>query len=89
MPQKPGRKSDREFAMLSRLNHPAIIKLLDIVNCPSHRCFVMEYAPLGTLLEHVRSKKRLAEKEAAPIAYQLADALSYCHIRLVSPHKQL
>ena len=43
----------------------------------------MENCPKGTLLDHVRSKKRLQEPEAAYLLQQVVAGLQHCHMREV------
>eukprot|EP00884_Botryococcus_braunii_P014709 jgi/Botrbrau1/23239/Bobra.0041s0075.1 len=76
-------KPDAERSALSSVDHPGIIKLLDVVYGPGCQCLIMEYAPKGTLLDHVRKQKRLPEPEAARILASVADALMHCHNRQI------
>ena len=39
----------------------------------------MEYSPGGSLLDYVRSRKRLAEPEACAFFQQIVAGLAYCH----------
>jgi serine/threonine protein kinase len=40
---------------------------------------VMEYAPSGSLLDYVRSRKRLGEPESCFFLQQIVAGLRYCH----------
>lgn len=77
-------QNDAELSALSIVDHPGIIKLLDVVYGPGCQCLILEFAPKGTLLDHVRSRKRLPEREAAAIFASVADALLHCHSRQVT-----
>ena len=44
---------------------------------------VMEHCPNGTLLDHVRSRKRMPEADAAYSLQQVVAGLEHCHKREV------
>lgn len=44
---------------------------------------IMEHAPNQSLLDYVRSRKRLSESRAALILLQIVAGLQYCHQREV------
>lgn len=69
----------REIRVLKRLNHPAIIRLFEVLEAGSKLFLVMEYAPSGSLLDYVRSRKRLSEGESAYFLQQIVAGLQYCH----------
>ena len=76
------RRALREVRVLRRLGgHACVVKLFDAVeDAPRGRLhLVMEYAAGGSLLDHVRARRRLGEPEAAHLLQQLASALAYCH----------
>lgn len=74
----------REIRVLKRLNHAAIIRLFEVLEAGSKLFLVMEYAPAGSLLDYVRSRKRLGEGEAAFFLQQIVAGLQYCHDNEVS-----
>lgn len=65
--------------MLKRLNHPCVIRLFEVLEAGSKLLLVMEYAPGGSLLDYVRSRKRLGEAESAYFLQQILTGLQYCH----------
>lgn len=69
----------REIRVLKRLNHPCVIRLFEVLEAGSKLLLVMEYAPGGSLLDYVRSRKRLGEAEAAYFLQQILTGLQYCH----------
>jgi hypothetical protein len=74
------RRVAREVRVLRRLRgHPCVIRLFEVVDAGPRLHLVMEYAPGGSLLDHVRAKKRLGEAEAAQFLVQIVSALAYCH----------
>lgn len=74
------RRMQREIRVLKRLNHPCVIRLFEVLEAAgSQLLLVMEYAPGGSLLDYVRSRKRLGEAEAAYFLQQILTGLQYCH----------
>ena len=69
----------REIKVLKRLSHRHVIRLFDVVEDARWVFCVMEYADGGSLLDHVRARRRVPEPEAARFAYQLCQALACCH----------
>eukprot|EP00775_Hariotina_reticulata_P009903 gene9903-10060_t len=77
--QNEARRMQREIRVLKRLNHAAVIRLFEVLEAGSRLFLVMEYAPCGSLLDYVRSRKRLGEGEAAYFLQQIVAGLQYCH----------
>ncbi|EEH54051.1 uncharacterized protein MICPUCDRAFT_5956, partial [Micromonas pusilla CCMP1545] len=69
----------REIRVLKRLTHESIIRLFDVVDGIDKMFVVMEYADGGSLLDHVRARKRLSERESARMFRQMCAGLMYCH----------
>lgn len=69
----------REIRVLKRLTHPNVARLFDVVETASRIFCVMEFADGGSVLDHVRARRRLDENTAASFTAQIADALDYCH----------
>lgn len=73
---------DREARVMRHLsNHVALIRLLHHAETPGFVYLVMEHAVGGSLLDHVRARRRLPEPEAARLLQQLLAALACCHAR--------
>lgn len=74
----------REALLLSRLNHPGIVALFEVMQTNNHYCLVMEYGG-ENLCDFVRSQKRgrIDELTARSIARQLSSAVSHMHKRHV------
>ena len=70
----------REAAVVSRLNHPNIVRVFSSGRQDGHIYFVMEYFPGMTAGQMLRERKRLPWGEVIEIAAQAADALSYAHV---------
>ena len=70
----------READILRQLNHPNIVRMLDIYEKEDVQHLVMEYVPGGTLRNRLRGRTTpLPLEEALKIALELADALSRAH----------
>jgi serine/threonine protein kinase len=70
---------EREAEILTRLRHPAVCALeeilFDTINCYA----VMEYCPYGSLSARILADGRLSEALAQSIFKQLLTAISYVH----------
>ena len=73
------RNLTREASILCRLNHPNIIKLLEVCRATDLYCLVLEYLPGGTLFELIQKTGALPEDEAKGLCRQLVSALAYLH----------
>ena len=70
-----------EVQCLNTLDHPNVIKLLEVLNTPMCVVLAFEYAAGGDLGEYVRSKPGhcLTERDAARLFIQILDGVAYCH----------
>lgn len=69
----------REINFLKKLNHPNVIKLLEILENNTSLFLVMEYAGGGELFNHIVKKRRLSEQEASFFFYQIVEGLESIH----------
>eukprot|EP00128_Syssomonas_multiformis_P005045 Colp12_sorted_trinity150504_noHs@32561 len=69
----------REVCFLKLLNHPNIVRLVDLENTGSETVIIMEYVEGCELFSKIQKKGRLKEKETRPIFRQILEAISYCH----------
>lgn len=67
----------RVMRMLS--GHVAIVQLLEWSETDRYIYIAMELCAGGSLLDHVRARRRLPEAEASLIFQQLVHALQHCH----------
>ncbi|KAK4177025.1 hypothetical protein QBC36DRAFT_387010 [Triangularia setosa] len=70
---------EREIAVLKLIEHPNIIKLLDIWENRSEIYMVTEYVEKGDMFEFIRSIGALHEWEVIFYFRQIMSALDYCH----------
>ena len=69
----------KEAQILSSLNHPNIIQIIDVFEEMGTAYYVMPYMPNGSLRDVVNKRGRLSEKEALKYIGQIAQALNYIH----------
>ena len=69
----------REAEALSRLRHPGIVELLDVVDDGDDVVLVMPYLAGGTLADQVRTYGPLSRNQVLHLADQLLDALAAAH----------
>ena len=76
-------KFKNEINILSRAEHPNVIKFYEIFEDERHINIIMEYCNGGELFQKILSKiskgETFTEKEAVPIFKQLMSAVSFCH----------
>lgn len=79
----PSRKknAEREIKILTKLNHPNIIKLYKTVENQKSLNLILEYVSGCSLMSYVKKRhnKKLDESEARRIFKQIIQGLEYCH----------
>ena len=78
----------REAQSLSQLNHPNIVKLLEMIEADNEYYLIMELVTGGSLQERLNEVPQLAVQEVLDIALDLCDALTRTH-RLGIIHRDL
>jgi serine/threonine protein kinase len=68
-----------EAAILQKLNHPAIIQLMDVISTESGPALVLPYARGGDLFKLVVSNNGLSESSAMVVMVRLLAAVAHCH----------
>jgi len=79
---------EREGRALSQLNHPNIVKVLDMIEEDDGHFLVMEYVPGGSLYDVLKENKKFTLQRALYTALDLADALTRAH-RLNILHRDI
>jgi len=51
----------QEIAIMKKLDHPNIIKLLDVIDTAGYICIILEYASEGDLFEYILKDDKLDE----------------------------
>lgn len=72
-------RAEREARLSARLSHPHVVAVFDVVEEGEARWLVMEYVEGAHLGELVRTHGAFSPDEAAPLLWQLADALVAAH----------
>ncbi|XP_066103908.1 serine/threonine-protein kinase MARK2-like [Saccopteryx bilineata] len=78
----------REVEFLKALNHPNVVKLVEVIVRDFKLYMVMEYVSGGDLFDYLPRDRPSTEAEARRIFRQLLSALQYCH-RLNIVHRDL
>ncbi|OMJ74418.1 hypothetical protein SteCoe_26677 [Stentor coeruleus] len=68
-----------EVQALSRLDHPNILKIFDILHDEMKLYIIMEYWEGGLLFDKIKQEGTLTEKLAGCIMEQILSAVKYCH----------
>jgi len=69
----------REIEFMSNLNHPHIVKILEVYESSEKIILVMEYASGGELYDYLNERKRISETEARGIFRQIVSAVHFLH----------
>lgn len=78
----------REISLLTRIQHPNIVKGIEVLNSEKNIYMVMEYVDGGDLQDELQRKKKFDEQEAKPIFKSLLQCLAFCHDQGVA-HRDL
>ena len=68
-----------EIEILKQIDHPNIVKLIDVFEDERHFCLIMELMEGGELFDLIVEKDHFSEAEARNVVRFLVDALDYCH----------
>lgn len=77
------RKVFQEVYILKKIRHSNVIRLYEVFESNNHLFMVMEYANKGDLLQYVKNRGRLSEKEARHFFKNILYGLGHCHCRSV------
>ena len=69
----------KEARHIAKLNHPHIVRIIDVFDENNTSYYVMEYAPNGSLADKVKTQGALSEPVATRYILQVADALDFIH----------
>lgn len=72
---------ETELRFSTRLNHPNLAKVYEIIYQENFIVIVMEYLPNGNLIDVLQNKSTFSFKERLEISSQIVDAIDYLHER--------
>lgn len=78
----------REIQILSKLKHPNIVSVIEIIDTPKNLYIVLELAKGGELFDRIMEKEKFSEDEAKKLFIQLLDAVAYLHSKNIA-HRDL
>jgi serine/threonine protein kinase len=81
--ERAQRKIVQEVKILRSVNHPNIIKILEVFENKKFVFIVTEYACRGDLLKYMRENGVFRESKAKPISAQILAGLEYCHSKRI------
>ncbi|EGC33274.1 hypothetical protein DICPUDRAFT_154713 [Dictyostelium purpureum] len=76
----------REIDIMKLLDHPNIVKLLDVVDKREEEgvtYLIVEYVSGGELFDYIVAREYIKEKEARKFFRQMLSAIEYCHANLI------
>lgn len=68
-----------EIEILKQLDHPNIVKMMDVFEDEKYWCIVMELLKGGELFDEILLRDHFSEFEAREATKSLIDAIHYCH----------
>ncbi|PSN34704.1 hypothetical protein C0J52_19023 [Blattella germanica] len=77
------KKIFREIQIMTKLRHPHIIRLYQVMETEKTIYLVTEYASGGEIFDHLVANGRMSEIEARRMFHQIVAAVNYCHKRNV------
>eukprot|EP00824_Muranothrix_gubernata_P006905 TRINITY_DN18889_c0_g1_i1.p1 TRINITY_DN18889_c0_g1~~TRINITY_DN18889_c0_g1_i1.p1 ORF type:complete len:576 (+),score=102.61 TRINITY_DN18889_c0_g1_i1:115-1728(+) len=82
------RKVEREISVLRLIDHPNVLKLIDVVETTDHLYIIMEYVVGGELFDFLVKRGRLVPTEAFRLFRQVLSGVEHCHGLLIC-HRDL
>ena len=79
---------NNEISFLKDVNHPNIIKLIDVKETLKHIYIITEYCNGGNLKEYLNIYKKLSEEIVQYIMKQVIEAMKYLHNKKIM-HRDL
>ena len=74
---------EQELRLLEQLNHPNLLKVLDVVYDDHYIYMITEFCEFGDLFQYLAMQGNLNENEAKRIFRQLLDVVSFIHDRKI------
>jgi len=68
-----------EMDLLATIDHPSVVKLLELFDDGRTLYLIMEYMAGGELFDRIVQKEAYSEAEAMRTIIPIVDAVRYCH----------
>lgn len=68
-----------EISILTQIDHPNVVKLVDTYEDKSHYCLIMELMQGGELFEVIMQREKLEEADVHNLMVPIFDAVIHCH----------
>lgn len=82
------RKIRREIALMRLMNHPNLLRLLEVCESGRHLYLVLDYAANGELFDYLVARRHLSEDVAMKFFRQIIYGLDYLHTHAIC-HRDL
>jgi BR serine/threonine kinase len=82
------KRIEQEISLMKLLDHPHILKLIEVLDSPRHIHLVLEYCENRELLDYLARTQSLREDKALDIFRQIIYGRDYLHSRLIC-HRDL
>lgn len=69
----------REIHILTRVRHPNVIRLFEVIDSPRHIFLIMEFVPGGELFDYIVAHGRVDEDQACRFFHQILNGTDYFH----------
>lgn len=76
---KAKKQLEREIAIISRLKHPNIVHMFEVLRHNDQIYLILEYVGGGELFDYIMGRGRINEKMARKFFRQMVSAVGYCH----------
>jgi len=70
---------EMEMDILANVDHPSVVKLIDIFDNSDAMYLILEYMAGGELFDRIVEKEQYTELEAVTTIRPIVDAIRYCH----------
>jgi len=88
MDQRAQMRIEREVEILTKVNHPNIVRLYDIIESETRLYLIMELVTGGELFDKIVAKGYYSEKDACLVIKHVVGAIKYLHEQRIA-HRDL
>jgi len=86
--QRAQMRIDREVEILTKVNHPNIVRLYDLIESETRLYLIMELVTGGELFDKIVAKGYYSEKDACLVIKNVVSAIKYLHEQRIA-HRDL